>query len=300
MLPPMDNALALHGRLRREQIRLLADNVPALVTGTLVLALGTAVLMWVHGQAVTAVAGWLGAMALLCAVRLGLLRRFRRTADPRVERWAPLFVLVSGIAGLCWGVLAWLFFTPEQPLTLAILAIVLMSMLSSATQSVGVYFPAHLAFALPCALPFVARCLASGNGSLVTLGALSLVFVVTVELFALRIARAIEDALRLRFENESLVGQLTVAKERAESASLAKTRFLATASHDLRQPIHAMSLFVPALKTLSERPSVSPLVVWAPLPRACRPRWTPWRSCSTACSTSPGWTRARCSPAHAP
>lgn len=257
----MEDTLALHGRLRREQVRLLADNVPALVAGTMVLASGTAVLMWVHGQAVTTVAGWLGAIALLCGVRLGLLRRFRRTAGPRAERWAPLFVLVSGIAGVCWGALAWLFFTPEQPFTLAIVAIVLMSMVSSATQSVGAYFPAHLAFALPCALPFAARCLVSGNGSLATLGALSLVFVVTVELFALRISRAIEDALRLRFENESLVGQLTVEKERAESANLAKTRFLATASHDLRQPIHAMSLFVPALKTLSERPSVSPLVV---------------------------------------
>lgn len=38
----MQDTLALHGRLRREQIRLLADNVPALVVGTLVLALGAA------------------------------------------------------------------------------------------------------------------------------------------------------------------------------------------------------------------------------------------------------------------
>lgn len=261
MLAPMDNAPALHGRLRREQVRLLADNVPALVLGTLVLALGTAVLLWARGQALMAVSGWLAAMVLLCAARLVLLRRFRRNAGPAAERWAPAFVLASGVAGLCWGALAWLFFTPGQPFTLAIVAIVLMSMLSSATQSIGAFFPAHLAFALPCALPFAARCLASGDSSLVTLGALTLVYVLMAELFALRIARAIEDALRLRFENESLVGQLTEAKERAESASLAKTRFLATAGHDLRQPIHAMGLFVPALKTLSERPSVSPLVV---------------------------------------
>lgn len=38
------------------------------------------------------------------------------------------------------------------------------------------------------------------------------------------------------------------AKEEAESASTAKTRFLAAASHDLRQPLQALNLFVYALE----------------------------------------------------
>ncbi len=261
MLSRMKDTSALGVRLRREQVRLLADNVPALIVGTLVLAVGAAALLWANGQALGALAGWLTAMVLLCAARAALLRRFRRDTAHRPERWAPAFVLASGVAGVCWGALAWLFFTPEQPFTLAIVAIVLMSILSSATQSLGAFFPAHLAFALPCALPFAARCLASGHSSLITLGALTLFYLLMTELFARRIARAIEDALRLRFENESLVAQLTVEKERAESGSLAKTRFLATASHDLRQPIHAMSLFVPALKTLSGQAVMNPRVV---------------------------------------
>lgn len=41
--------------------------------------------------------------------------------------------------------------------------------------------------------------------------------------------------------------QLAQAKERAEEATQAKSRFLAAASHDLRQPLHAMTLFVRAL-----------------------------------------------------
>lgn len=41
---------------------------------------------------------------------------------------------------------------------------------------------------------------------------------------------------------------LRLAHKKAEQASLAKTRFLASASHDLRQPIQAMTLFVAALK----------------------------------------------------
>lgn len=41
---------------------------------------------------------------------------------------------------------------------------------------------------------------------------------------------------------------LTLAKEEAEHASTAKTRFLAAASHDLRQPLQALNLFVYALE----------------------------------------------------
>lgn len=41
--------------------------------------------------------------------------------------------------------------------------------------------------------------------------------------------------------------ELLVAKQHAESANIAKTRFLAAASHDLRQPIQAINLFRDAL-----------------------------------------------------
>jgi len=61
--------------------------------------------------------------------------------------------------------------------------------------------------------------------------------------------RILIEALRLRFENEKLVGDLRsekqlvqLQKEAAERANQAKTRFLAHANHDLRQPIQTLSL----------------------------------------------------------
>lgn len=44
--------------------------------------------------------------------------------------------------------------------------------------------------------------------------------------------------------------QLVVQKEAAESANLAKTSFLAAASHDLRQPMHALSLYLAMFKDM--------------------------------------------------
>jgi|JI6StandDraft_1071083.scaffolds.fasta_scaffold71569_2 signal transduction histidine kinase len=42
--------------------------------------------------------------------------------------------------------------------------------------------------------------------------------------------------------------QLRVAKEEAEIANVEKSRFLAAASHDLRQPMQALWLFVGNLR----------------------------------------------------
>ena len=42
--------------------------------------------------------------------------------------------------------------------------------------------------------------------------------------------------------------EVQAARDLAVAANLAKSRFLATASHDLRQPLHAMNLFISALR----------------------------------------------------
>ncbi len=62
-----------------------------------------------------------------------------------------------------------------------------------------------------------------------------------------------EYMMRSAFLNERL---LEGARARAERESQGKTRFLATASHDLRQPLHAMSLFIQNLDERTTDPDV--------------------------------------------
>jgi signal transduction histidine kinase/CheY-like chemotaxis protein len=56
-------------------------------------------------------------------------------------------------------------------------------------------------------------------------------------------AQAFRDSLQIRFENADLLRQLAQEKQVAEEANAAKSRFLAAASHDLRQPLHALLVF---------------------------------------------------------
>jgi len=81
---------------------------------------------------------------------------------------------------------------------------------------------------------------------------------------ALALIRTFEQSQRRRFENELLVGALLARKREAEAsrleaeqASQAKSKFLATASHDLRQPLQALRLFSDALlDTAKEKDTV--------------------------------------------
>jgi signal transduction histidine kinase/CheY-like chemotaxis protein len=53
----------------------------------------------------------------------------------------------------------------------------------------------------------------------------------------------------------SLLDRIEAARHEAEAANIAKSRFLAQASHDLRQPLHAISLFIVTLQQAGLTPA---------------------------------------------
>ena len=66
--------------------------------------------------------------------------------------------------------------------------------------------------------------------------------------------------IRLEQESQRLATLYKAEKERAEEALREKDLFLSTASHDLRQPIHAMSLLVEAIARRNQDPALAPLL----------------------------------------
>jgi signal transduction histidine kinase/ActR/RegA family two-component response regulator len=64
----------------------------------------------------------------------------------------------------------------------------------------------------------------------------------------------------LEEQSARLAAQYKEAKELSENALLEKTRFLATASHDLRQPVHAMGMMIEAIHQRNKDQALTPLL----------------------------------------
>jgi signal transduction histidine kinase/nitroreductase/ActR/RegA family two-component response regulator len=65
--------------------------------------------------------------------------------------------------------------------------------------------------------------------------------------------KVLEDAVRQSLRNQDLATSLAIERDRAQAAGDARTRFFAAASHDLRQPLHALSINATTLELLARR-----------------------------------------------
>ncbi len=94
---------------------------------------------------------------------------------------------------------------------------------------------------------------------LATAATVAALFPVTVFVIQAR-RREMLNLVRVLDANETLSGALanerdraTAERDRAEAASASKTRFFAAASHDLRQPLHALSINATTLELVARR-----------------------------------------------
>ena len=65
--------------------------------------------------------------------------------------------------------------------------------------------------------------------------------------------QGIERLVRLSLEKEQLAASLAIERDRAQAAADARTRFFAAASHDLRQPLHALAINATTLSLLARQ-----------------------------------------------
>lgn len=239
----------------REQTKLLFEHLPFVLCGVLAASAGLVAVLWQTGQSASLLP-WLLAVYMLTGLRWLVRRRFLQQGqffEPKY--WINMAIKLTAASGALWGMAGILFFSTD-PLVLATLTIFLAAMVAGAVSSHACHTPAFAAFALPASLPFIARCIAEANTFHVVLGVVALVFVLINIHYGRNLQSMVIQSIRLRFQNAELVEELTMQKRVAEQASAAKTRFLAAASHDLRQPVQAIELLIDALgEDLANHPS---------------------------------------------
>jgi len=257
-------------RVLREILTIGFRSLPRAAGHGVLFAVLTVVLMW-DGIAHALLAGWFLAFVAALALRLAIARAWFR-AQPRdgeLEPWLRLTVIGVGITGLAWGVLGVvaLSHAPQTPLYAmwTIFLIALFAVLQ--TQSVGSH-PAAFATFFACGMvPIFAASIAFPSPHyMVRLFAETALVAMCVRV-GWSGNRYVADSIRMRFENVELLRDLTRQtqelarqKEEVDRANAAKTRFLAAASHDLRQPMQAIGLLVEALQERTADPAMRRIV----------------------------------------
>lgn len=257
-LPLGDGGIPAMDPIRAEAIRTMYDQMHNTAFAAVVITL----YMTATAAPFTAwpvIVLWVAAQIVVQSLRAVLLHAFRRRApaDGELLRWARLYLGHQALVGLLWGASMVLFFHPGQPITLALVLCCLYSIAAGGVPAQA-YYPPSLYTLVGVLFGIVlCRLLATGSFGYIMVGIASALYAVTMAGFCRVQSRAVAEGFRIRFENRALVDALTSqkaaadeARHKAELASLAKSQFLAAASHDLRQPLYALSLFSASLEEL--------------------------------------------------
>ena len=242
--------------IRVEQVRL----VFASMKNSLYLGLGLALVLGLaldSPERRSMLIGWfcmvaMGRLACVSYAQLALRRGITTTNTTQLIRH---MCVIKAFEGLAWGWLAWIVMgegsLAQQVLSMACLA----GVSGNAVSLLAPVFPMFLSMQLAQLLAMTSKLFLVDDTSFKLLAIGLILFVAGQAGQALAAQGSMRRSIALRFDNLALVKSLQVASElaeqariKAEQANLAKSKFLAAASHDLRQPIHAQALFLEVLE----------------------------------------------------
>ena len=231
-----------------EQVNTLFKSIGALAIINLTVGAALTSLFWKvvpHSLLLS----WMGAIVVMIAIRIAMYRSYSKHFQPnKLERYQNFLVWGSLSAGIIWGAGGVLMLS-QGPIQYQLLIVAsMLAMAGGSAFSLSIYLPAFYAFVPVALLPMVARLFTMGGGIQTGLGVVTLVFLIALTLFNIRINKSLKKSMSLQFENLDLVDELQRKKEEADRANLGKSKFLAAASHDLRQPLYALALYTAAIE----------------------------------------------------
>ena len=191
--------------------------------------------------------GWVGAVAAVLLLRWWVIRNAARARHAPILPRMNAIAAVSAVGGIVHGQSV-MFWPYMDDLARAAQSMFVLGLCAGAVATEFGYLRVFVAYALPMLVPLGfawARALAAPDTAWWT-GA-SGVIALMVAMYGALLCVLARDTFRLFQASFESRLRLRRALEQAEAANRAKTRFLASASHDLRQPMHTLSLFSAAL-----------------------------------------------------
>lgn len=208
---------------------------------------------------------WLALMALSAMALAAAWWRFRKPASAgatlaTLKAWQRTHMLVLCLAGLAWGAEGMLLVPGTAGHNLLIMTAFAGTMAYSAASNPAYDLPAFgvsmtlgtglMAWHLPPVFPDHGPFIAAMCG----------LYLLVLGVVAKNAHDTVLTSVRLRLENQELATRYAQQAERADRANRGKSEFLAAASHDLRQPVHALLLLLEAYRTKIGEAGQDPLL----------------------------------------
>lgn len=234
-----------------DQISALMLDVAPIGAGFTVLFILGGFALWGHVPTVWFVAWWL-LFFVESFIRYYASSRFSKASltDRTHPRWRSFVLYINIYAGIVYGLSILLLFVP-LPLENFVLLVTVVAGLCCLVLTLSHYYlPVVYLSGVPLLLPLVCGLWISGQLFSILAGVLIVFIGALVSKFVYRTTHEQSELIKAAAQNSLLMDQLQLEKIEVENArnaeknaAIEKSRFIAAASHDLRQPLHALSLF---------------------------------------------------------
>jgi len=239
--PAVDKAPGRADQIAAEKIRLVARHIPGAILITVALCALTVILVWNHAPR-SLLWAWLAMVVISIGARAAVWVRYRRSrpAAHEAEQWGKRFAVAMGFSGFVWGSVPFFLFSPDALVQQMAVSVMIAGLAAGAMATSATYLPAFYAFLFPILVPLAVFFFLQATVLHAIMGVMALIYLATLAAFGRQNFRGFTELIDLRHE-------IGVQRDKAEQASIAKSKFLAVASHDLRQPLHALSLLTGTL-----------------------------------------------------
>lgn len=268
---PPDNGARRHSVLGEETLAIYEFTTATLLG--LATGFGLILMLFWRVAPPAVLVPWAIGFAGLWVVRIVLSRGFRLAVRKHGEatkfaHWHRRWNVLTLASATMWGITGWVFYGHGSGIQQTGLIVLVYTFCVAVIPVLANQPRVFVTYVALCIGPLIVRIAMGGDTYSYQLAGTLFVISSLTTAIARNYRQSLQRVIVLKIRADDLLDQLRIEKQAAEDArreaeiaNRAKTQFFTAASHDLRQPLHAMGLFAEALRQRTHEPEVANLVM---------------------------------------